>query len=347
VIEEYLRKHAGRLTAAECEKLESWRGAQFGIWEVERVERGKGVELKNLFEDEHFFVYDVSSSRSLVRWDCVVARVHQFEGKWYFVANGIVVPRSAMAQLIEKIEQESKEAGQTPAAFVRSNSHRWHRVVHEMARQRLADLRVVNAEGDELEFCSAVYRVEDEESVIARFEAATQFEADNSNDAAVRTFAWLEQGVEGLRRSYGRIEIRDGKLRLECNSRKRLAIGRQLVEKYGYGVIEHLGDSFQSLEALKREALAEKPRAKGAYAPLPPEVEREVISKVKAEHYARWVDEPLPALEGRTPRQAARSEVGRRQLEDLLRTMENAEERSRQQGGVAFDFVALRKALDL
>ncbi|HEY7392166.1 MAG TPA: SEC-C metal-binding domain-containing protein [Bryobacteraceae bacterium] len=348
VVEEYLRKRAGKLTAAEREKLESWRKAQFGIWEVQRVEKGKGVELKNLFEDKRFFLYDVSSSRSLVRWDCVLSRVHQFKEKWYFVGNGITAPRSALAQLIGKIEQESKDAGQTPAAFVRSNSHRWHRVVQEMAAQRLADLRVVNAEGDELEFCSALYRIEDEASLIARLEAATPFEADQSNDPAVRAFAWLEQGVvEGPRRSYGRIEIRDGKLRLECNSRKRLAIGRQLVEKHGYGVIQHLGDTFQLLEALKRESLAEKPRTKAADASIPPEVEREVILKVKTEHYTRWVDEPLPALGGRTPREAARSEVGRRQLEGLLRFMENAEERSRQQGRAAFDFAALRKTLDL
>jgi hypothetical protein len=120
-----------------------------------------------------------------------------------------------------------------------------------------------------------------------------------------------------------------------------------LVEKHGYGAIQHLGDTFQSLEALKRESLAEKPRTKAADASIPPEVEREVILKVKTEHYTRWVDEPLPALGGRTPREAARSEVGRRQLEGLLRFMENAEERSRQQGRAAFDFAALRKTLDL
>jgi len=76
-------------------------------------------------------------------------------------------------------------------------------------------------------------------------------------------------------------------------------------------------------------------------------VEREVMAKIKREHYARWVDEPVPALGGRTPREAARSETGRRALEDLLRTMENHEERSRREGDAAFDFSAVRRTLKM
>lgn len=54
---------------------------------------------------------------------------------------------------------------------------------------------------------------------------------------------------------------------------------------------------------------------------------------------------PIPALGGKTPRKAARSEKGRRELDLLLRDIENHE--SRLPEGMRFDMSRLRKALGL
>lgn len=81
--------------------------------------------------------------------------------------------------------------------------------------------------------------------------------------------------------------------------------------------------------------------------PVPPEVEREVVQRFKAEHYAKWPDEALPALGGKTPRQSVQTPEGRRAVEDLLRTFENLERGESRQGGPAFDFSGLRRDLGL
>jgi len=348
LVEEYLRRRTGRLTAAERELVESWRDARFGVWEVQRVDEGSGVELQDLFAGDRFFVHDVNCSRSLVRWDCVLGRIYRSQGRWYLTGVGISLPRPLLPRFREQIERESREAGQDAAAFVRANSHRWHRVIEELIREQWDGLRVVNAEGDELEFCTADYRIEDEAPLIAALEAAKPFEAEGKDDPGARSFAWLEPGSEGPRRSYGHIEVRNGRLRLECNSRKRLQTGRQLIEELGGAWLRHLGDSFESLDAIKRRLLdREEPRGAAQKKALPPEVERELVSKMKSEHYAHWIDERLPALGGQTPRQAARSKAGRRALEDLLRMMENGEERDRLEGRAAFDFSAIRKDLGM
>ena len=80
---------------------------------------------------------------------------------------------------------------------------------------------------------------------------------------------------------------------------------------------------------------------------IPKEVERELVLKFKAQHYAGWPDTPLPALDGKTPREAVKSHAGRRAVEDLLRFMENAEERERRSGHPAFDFKPIRSILGL
>jgi hypothetical protein len=76
-------------------------------------------------------------------------------------------------------------------------------------------------------------------------------------------------------------------------------------------------------------------------------VEREVIERVKAEHYAKWPDESLPALGGKTARQAVQTPEGRKAVEDLLRMMENREAREGREGQPVYDFTIVRRELGL
>ena len=57
---------------------------------------------------------------------------------------------------------------------------------------------------------------------------------------------------------------------------------------------------------------------------------------------ARWVDEPVPALGGLTPRQAAVDPIGHHELERLLASFDDAPH-----GTGVFDPDRLRKLLDL
>ncbi|SPE35390.1 putative SEC-C motif domain protein [Candidatus Sulfopaludibacter sp. SbA6] len=348
LVEEYLRKRGPRLSVRERAMLESWRAARFGLFEVQRVEPGKGVEMKDVFAGDRFFVADVSSSRSLVQWDCVLQRVEEFEGRRMFGGLGMLVRRELLPKLVAVVEEDSRAMGRTPADYVRAYSHRWYRVVTELHQETMRDLKMVNAEGDAIVFSSAAYEILDEEALVAALSSVKVFEDTSSarDPAGERNFGWMESAAEGQRRAYGHIQIRGGRLKLETNSRRRLEIGRQLLEKNAGSFLKHLRDSFKSAEAAMQRMSREGPREpKGSG--IPPEVERELLLKLKAEHYAKWPDEHLPALDGKTPREAVRSAVGRKAVDDILRMMENREERERREGRPAFDFSPVRKTLGL
>ena len=353
LLEEYLRRRGPRVPAAERQLLENWRDARYGLYEVQRVEPGTGMELKDYFGEARFFVNDVTASRELVQWDTLFNRVAESEGKYVFSGNGTVVPRARLSELAAQIEEKSRSAGQSPADYVRANSHLWYRTVKELCESGLRDLKVVNAEGDALEFCSAEYAVSDEAAVAGALEATKVFEESTAaaEDApGTRRFDWLEhapeQSSDAVRRSYGSIIVAGGILRLECNSRKRLAIGRQLLEEHAGQWLQHRSDSFKSVaQAMKETPAGSAAAEKGSG--IPPEVERELVLNLKAKHYATWADEPLPALAGKTPREAVRSAAGRKAVEDLLRDFENGEERERKRGRAAFDFMPIRKDLGL
>ena len=69
-----------------------------------------------------------------------------------------------------------------------------------------------------------------------------------------------------------------------------------------------------------------------------------VGSGVKARRYAAWLDQPLPALNHRTPRECVRTAAGRAEVDLLLKDMEHMEQRAR---GVPFDFSTIRRELGI
>jgi hypothetical protein len=352
IAEEYLKRRGGSLSPSRRALLEALCASKFGLREAVRIEEGVGVELRDVFTGDQMFVRDVSSSKSLVRWDCVLNRVFHFEGRSEFSGNGFLVPRNLLQPLMDRVREGAQAARRDPAEHLRMMSHEWGRAVEEIRRHQMRDLRVVNAEGDEIEFSSSTYQLIDEKAAAVALAAAKVFEETTSekDSRGERHFGWMEADLGGPRRSYGHIEMHHGLLKLECNSRKRLSIGRQLIEKHAGEFLRHLTDTFKSVDEIKESALAGGGRTQAAPAApkdIPPEVEHEILLQYKTQHYSTWADIPLPALEGRTPREAVRSEVGRRAVDDLLRDMENSEERGRKRGDPAFDFSPIRKELGL
>ena len=71
----------------------------------------------------------------------------------------------------------------------------------------------------------------------------------------------------------------------------------------------------------------------------------EIARAFKQRHYGEWTDHPIPALQGKTPREAIRPAQGRTAVEVLLKDFENREQRSPPEA--RFDFAEVRKDLGL
>ena len=131
-------------------------------------------------------------------------------------------------------------------------------------------------------------------------------------------------------------------LRVETNSVARAdALRARIDEACGpllrHRIREH-GDP-QSPALVRDVAARRKPAS-----PPPPEA-LQILRAFKARHYADWADQPLPALAGRTPRDAFCTARGRKEVELLLKDMENHE--ARLAPGEAFDFGVIRRELGL
>jgi hypothetical protein len=65
------------------------------------------------------------------------------------------------------------------------------------------------------------------------------------------------------------------------------------------------------------------------------------------EFVKKWIDEKIPALDGKTPREAVKTPEGREKVEELLKDWENIEERKRKEGEPYIDINILRQMLNL
>jgi len=65
------------------------------------------------------------------------------------------------------------------------------------------------------------------------------------------------------------------------------------------------------------------------------------------EHYCKWVNQKIPALDGKTPREAAKGNDSRGKLLQLLKDIEYGEEQKRQAGEYWYDVSKLRRELGL
>jgi hypothetical protein len=65
------------------------------------------------------------------------------------------------------------------------------------------------------------------------------------------------------------------------------------------------------------------------------------------DHYRKWLDDKLPMLGGKTPREAARDFDGRERLVAVLKDLENLEARRKRDTGFGYDTLWLWRELGI
>src|SRR5260370_8812109 len=87
LVEHYFETHAAELTPRERVLLEVWRDSYPAVFEVEAVEEGRGVELRDLASGHIIFVHDVTASRGLVIEDCTLSRIEKPDRQYHFASD--------------------------------------------------------------------------------------------------------------------------------------------------------------------------------------------------------------------------------------------------------------------
>jgi hypothetical protein len=132
------------------------------------------------------------------------------------------------------------------------------------------------------------------------------------------------------RKLLGMVLLNRQELVLETNSRERLErVGALMHEALG-PLLGEASVELKSAEEMLNEERERKPPLKSG---VPREEEARIIGAYLDRHYRACLDEPLPMLDGKTPRQTARSKKSRVEVAEWLKLVENGEARRAAQGG--------------
>lgn len=86
--------------------LESWAAASLSLYEVEEIEPGEGLTLKDLLSGELVRVAERTASQRLSQWDVVVTRPVASEAGLRIAAGIYFVPREAVPWLRGKLDED-------------------------------------------------------------------------------------------------------------------------------------------------------------------------------------------------------------------------------------------------
>jgi len=317
--------------------VEAWSRSFVGLYEVESVTAGVGAELKDLIFGGTIFVHDVNMSTRLVRWDGLLVRVVPGERGTELGGTGVTVPRHNIEPLRAWMDERREEAGLDWASYLKRNWPRIRRHSFELGRDWMQSLQLSNTDGEELLFSKAVYTMADADAVSAALRASPVLEDESDS------FVWVNEHKTVL----GNIRVAGKELLLECNSRERLDRGKRLLGKLAKKWLRHVRDEFTTQKELKSQAVARPHGTRAQNTGIPNDAEDAAITRMLEDHYRRWPDEGIPALEGKTPREAARTPEGREKLRTLLKDFENGEERKKRGGEPFYDVGRLLVELGL
>ena len=145
--------------------------------------------------------------------------------------------------------------------------------------------------------------------------------------------------------SLGTVRLTDRELVLETFSRERLKAGKDRIEKVLGDYILFKLDAFESADAALERAGKKEGKIGGKKAVSAEE--QAVLQNLLLRHFEKWIDSPIPALDGKTPRESVATSGGRERVDQLLKQFENNEERKRQEGETYIDVSFLRERLGL
>ena len=364
VVDDYLKRRGWREKGPARLYLQALRDSSVSLYEVVGMDPGRTVTVRDLIlGGDPVKVWDKLGSQTAARWDRIAGRIVTVVGKRYFTSSLLHFPHDVanfFLQILEEATKHVKAEFRKEARKQREKREFTDQLVRELllstslgcqlltrawmvstlGRALAPPPELYNSDRDEILISAVHFPIKEAESeVAAALDEIDSFERDCA-DAPRWTWQGLgspsqrmseswqesgdfESGSEIGRTSLGTAEIANGELVLNTNSRARAERGRDLLaphlgEMVGSPLISH--QDVQQARKEMTEPIPEEPE-------FPPRIAEQAIHAYLERHYRRSLDDPIPMLNGKTPRQAVATKKGRALVIDWLKQVENSEHR--------------------
>ena len=351
----YLERRKNQLSSLEREILQSYARSVLSVYEVQKVDPGKGVEIRDIFGDRVCSIVDPAAAKTLCKWDLFYGGLIEIRG--YQLLGGMpltIIPqklRRFIEQNLLEIYHEERENYRNFRDYLKRASAEICALVENAVRNIERPEAAADPEADKSSLTSILFRVGDYDAFLKTIEKSPVFTASEPRKpgalpAKVLRFYWLhKEGVKGqLKNAPGILFLKRDTLMAQCSSAKRAETLRAILEKMFGTIISYRTTVHKSVEKRAEKAPSER---------SPDSFEGGAIGRETASRpFENWLDEKIAAIGNITPREAVKTPEGKRRLIDLLKDFENQNERALRRGiksadAVFFPVEKVRKELGL
>jgi tetratricopeptide (TPR) repeat protein len=316
--EEFVAERGVLLPDDERLLADQWLLAERSVHEIESVSPGSGFTARDVRTGDRIAVRERTASRALQVGQLICARL---------------VPAGDTVQLFGGFEVVTLRERDDLIALLDDGPHPEELVA--LLSARFAPPQLSNTEGEPLVICEATLRADDPAGLAALL--------DTAYDRVEGEHRWFEHvTTHGMERIRATLELDGTDLHVEVNSEARLdrLLARVLELQPGLTLTAETRRPVEDVQEVVSRAPSSGPQA--AVDPTDPAVAAALADFVRAQERA-WLDEPVPALAGATPREAAADPTRR---PDLLRLLDTYDV-PMPAGAVGMDPARLRSALGL
>lgn len=305
------------------EFLTNWKHASLSFYEIQKVNFRKSLLLKDLFTRKEYLVTESRLSQHLNRWDTFFARIIPL-GNEFLLAPSIIpiIPLHADFYIKELREIKRTTRGSTTLTWKRFFKKHWYIIPQlwlEQVASSMGGPKMHNTDGDPIFPFRITFTLQKGSSFqVNRLLSAIpgmEKSSDTSFNFVVDTKDRKDIALDNV--LVANLEVSETRLEVEVNSENRAERIIALLE-------DHIAEFIKEVE---QEAIPFDPEAinrkiNPEFDKLSGEVKEEMMMQFLDDHYTKWIDTPLPALNGITPRKAVKTPKMLKQLTLLLKDME-------------------------
>ncbi|HEC12568.1 MAG TPA: hypothetical protein ENI80_04870 [Acidiferrobacteraceae bacterium] len=377
IIDDYLKRRGWRESVHGRRYLQQLRDSVLSLYEVVEVSPGHHCDLRDLVRDSKIIrVHEHMGTQNLVKWDRIAARVLNTNGKLTFSGGILPFPQEAAQSLLKMLTKSRKQfnkglsrvAGKETVAKMLAPEGLDERfledacpaftsvwLTHTLERLHAPLPEMVNRDGEALMFTETrfPFLAEHFAQITQRLDAEPEWKRDNPNE-----HTWIclsepekkdnnaKQGLsidtlrDGQHLISGTLELQSAVLILSTNSMERTERGKNALEAILHGLIGPALSKLQTPEQLMAENKnrQQDDSNREPTDTIDPEIAAEIVHNTLDKHYRQCLDEPIPVLDNKSPRQCTRSKKGREKVIEWLKQLENNElRRAAGQGQAPYD----------
>jgi hypothetical protein len=352
VAELYMQKKSAKLDSLELKILQSIGRPAYSFHEVTGILPDSGFSCKDLLTGRTHHVTDHSATKHLEEGDILYCAISTVEGVEILAATSLITfPLSWKTRIIDLRAHMTRNRDGLAEEDLHDFDMDIRQVFLGMYASLLNPPPLANTDGDPVVLHTLHYSIPGPQVAfdalchLCTVESPEELLKDatfsESGELVTATITWTRVNPAGTSQPdntiLGTIRIDGNGMSIEVNSEKRAQTIGELVEK-ALGDKARLDstevnslDDFEDMFDEEDDALR-GPLQESAHNPLL----KETMERMFLEHWRQWADEPIPALNGQTPRQAVTTADGREKVEALLRDAELSQKRgfAFQTGGI-------------